>query len=159
MPMLMRRGFVPEEILPDHYLEGRDEVVLTWRQGRVLPQVAVFSFRPDVPPLIWDGRKQHEYRRNRAVSLAPGSLVLVYESAPVKAVTGCFVSGQVTVGDPSSLVRLERGESRRVAASFLEGATRASAIEVFDPVRFESPLALEPLTGLVRPPMSYAFLR
>lgn len=159
MPMLMRRGFVPEAVLPGHYRPDRDEVVLTWRQGRAVPQVAVFSFKPEVPPLLWDGRKRHEYRRNRAVSLQAGSLVLVYETSPVKAVSGCFLAGQVTVGSPEQLVRLERGESRRLAQGFLEGAARASAIEVVSPFHFATPLALEPLTGLARPPMSYAFLR
>lgn len=159
MSMLMRRGFVPEAVLVGHYRPDRDEVVLTWRQGRAVPEVAVFSFKPEVPPLLWDGRKQHEYRRNRAVSLEPGSLVIVYETAPVKAVTGCFIAGEVTVGDPARLVRLERGESRRLAQGFLAGATQASAIEVVSTFHFAAPLALEPLTGLGRPPMSYAFLR
>jgi len=159
MPMLLRRGFVPEAVLPEKYGPDRNEVVFVWRRRRRPPQVALFSFKPAVTPLLWDGRKRHEYRRNRAVTLAPGSVVLVYETAPVKAVTGLFFSGQVLVGEPKRLVRLETGESRRVAASFLKGAARASAIEVVDPICFAAPLALEPLTGMTRPPMSYAFLR
>jgi predicted transcriptional regulator/GNAT superfamily N-acetyltransferase len=158
MPFLMHRSFIPVDVEPDRYGEGRDEVVFRWEQGRRIPRAVVFSLKPEIAATIYGRTKRHEFRRAR-VSVPAGSLALVYETAPVMRVTGAFIAGDAIHGEPDELAWFERDEaSRELAFSYLTGAKTSSAIPIVRPWRFQVPLELEPITGLRRPPQSYAYV-
>lgn len=158
MPFLMRRSFLPVDVEPDRYGQGRDEVVFRWQHGRTVPRVVVFSLKPEIAQTIYAGTKKHEFRRAH-VNVPAGALALVYETAPVMRVTGAFICGDAVHGAADEIAWFERDEpSRELAFSYLAGAKTASAIPIRSPWRFTVPLELEPVSGLSRPPQSYAYV-
>ena len=125
-------------------------------------QVALMSIRPIYADRIFRGEKRFEIRR-RPVRLIPEALVLVYASAPVKAVVGAFTVKHVHVGSPETLWSKYSdgiGVSRLAYEQYLRGADVACAIEVDEIVSLpETPLAvLRAADEAFRPPQSYMFL-
>jgi predicted transcriptional regulator len=126
------------------------------------PQVALMSIRPVYADRILRGEKRFEIRR-RPVRLSPDALVLIYSSAPVKAVVGAFTVKQVHVGSPEGLWRKfsdSMGVAREAYRDYLQGVDRACAIEVSEIVLLpKTPLAdLRAADADFRPPQSYMFL-
>ena len=118
------------------------------------PRTWLLAIRPGFAAALYDGSKRFEYRRRR-VQIAPGDRILVYESAPVSAVTGEFHVGRVHSGAPESIVTQSGVELHRLEALYLEGAATASMIEATNPIRWE---LFEDVRayGLAKPPVSYA---
>jgi predicted transcriptional regulator len=120
------------------------------------------SIRPVYADRIFRGEKRFEIRR-RPVRLSPEALVLVYSSAPVKAVIGAFTVKHVHVDSPEALWRRYSdgmGVSRLAYRQYLRGVALACAIEVGEIVLLpETPLAdLRAADEAFRPPQSYMFL-
>jgi predicted transcriptional regulator len=120
------------------------------------------SIRPVYADRIFGGEKRFEIRR-RPVRLDPGALVLVYASAPVKAVVGAFTVKRVHVDSPEELWRRysdAMGVSRLAYKEYLRGTDLACAIEVDEIVLLpETPLSdLRTAHEAFRPPQSYMFL-
>jgi predicted transcriptional regulator len=112
------------------------------------------SIRPNFASALYDGSKRFEYRRRR-VRLATGDRVLVYESAPVSAVTGEFSVGEVRSGAPDQLVTESGVTLHGQEALYLHGAKTASMIEARNPVRWNTCTDVQ-AHGLAKPPVSYA---
>lgn len=106
---------------------------------------------------IYTGDKTSEFRRV-AVKVATPGVLYIYETAPVRKITGMAEIAGVTTGIPSEIIRyeadpVERDRLRR----YLSGAARASAIHLTNVRRFDEPMELTSL-GLTRPPQSYCRL-
>ena len=124
----------------------------------------MLSIRPTFANRILDGSKAVELRR-RPIGAPAGALVVIYASAPVKAVIGAArLGGQWT----ESLSAVWRAESARADVTreefdaYFEGATRAVAIQLLNPVRLDPPVTLNEMRERVpgfNPPQSFSFLR
>jgi predicted transcriptional regulator len=122
------------------------------------PTELVLSIRTPHLRRIISGDKQHEFRRRR-VSARAGDVVLVYEVAPVAAVTASFTVAEVVHGAVDDLLALERDEAARAhLAEYLSGCRCATALRVADARRLDRPLPLSAV-GLARAPQSWAFAR
>lgn len=126
------------------------------------PQVVLMSIRPMYADRILRGEKRFEIRR-RAVRLAPDDLVIVYASAPVKAVVGAFTVKRVHVDTPAFLWRRYSefmGVTRSAYQEYLRGTDLACAIEVRAVVSLPN-VGLDDLRAQqasFRPPQSYMFV-
>ncbi len=122
-------------------------------------RIALLSIHPRHAEAILDGRKLVELRRTR---LSPYiSHVLMYATAPVKAVVGCFEVGRIDEGTKNSIWKSHRqtcAVSRSEFRQYFDGASRAFAIEIARVYRFEDPVALVSLPGVSRPSQSFQCL-
>ncbi len=121
-------------------------------------QQILLAITPSFASLVYGGEKRYEFRRVR-MAAASGANVHLYEVAPVRAVTGSFIVGEVIYGTPDELIGLEQDASvRRRIYNYLLGATFATALQIIEPRKFHTPLAISNY-GLSRPPQSYIYLR
>ena len=124
---------------------------------------AIFAIHPRHAEAILDGRKRIELRV-RAPRLTPGTTVYLYSTAPVSAVVGGFVTGEVVEASARELWRISKDEAAVSAAefrSYLRGR-RGKAIRIVAPFRLRRPAPREEMTKLSPgyvPPQSVAVLR
>ena len=124
-------------------------------------KIVLMSIRPRYSRRIFDGQKRFELRRT-PVRLAAGDVVVVYESAPRKAIVGAFFVGEVHRRAVRCMWRdlgSELGVSDEEYWAYFDGAETAHAIEVCKVVEVD-PVPLEKLRERFdgfRPPQSYMF--
>lgn len=122
-------------------------------------RVALLSIHPRHAEAILSGRKRVELRR---VPVAPDTThVLVYATAPVKAVLGWFEVEGIDEDTRTSIWNSHRsvsGVSRREFRAYFAGAERAYAIRVGRTHRLRSPVGLESIPGVKRPPQSFQYV-
>jgi predicted transcriptional regulator len=107
---------------------------------------------------LYSREKHFEFRRQR-MDINPGDVVVIYETRPVKMVTGEFVVRAVHYGSPTQLKRRETNPGRRRSVgSYLNGARHPTALEIAKPRRYRRPKTLADL-GVSRAPVSYRRLR
>ena len=122
-------------------------------------RVAVLAIKPKYAETIYAGTKSWEFRK--VPPPVPG-LVLLYESAPVSAITGrvwlsakiqglkrivwAFISGQKMLG-------FEPGLTEQEFEAYVGKAESVAACFVSSPKRFDKPI---PLLNGVRPPQNWA---
>jgi len=123
--------------------------------------VYLISLKPVFARQIFEGTKKYELRR-KVGRIEPGSLLLVYESAPVKALTGVIEVGRVEVLEADVVVSMiRRGELEgcdEADVEYVIGERPVLVLEVVAYKRFPRPIGLEELRRLVpgfRPPLSY----
>lgn len=120
------------------------------------PDVLV-SIHPRHAARIYSGRKTREFRRVR-VRFTVGARVWLYETAPVRRVTGSVVLADVLLGGPE-LAQLETDPRGRLELEdYLRGAKHVTALIVTGAQRLAEPLTLD-VVGVSRAPQSYQFLR
>lgn len=98
----------------------------------------LLSIKPKYAQMIYDGTKRYEYRRRMPRKLNVGDTVYLYETAPVKAVTGYFIVGDggIVTTDRHLLWRMTKeyaGISRVEFLRYFHGDgvyVEASAIKV-----------------------------
>lgn len=114
----------------------------------------LLSIRPHHARRIFAGLKTAEFRRVRVRHRCP-SIIWIYETTPVRAVTGTVQLVGISFGDGADLCRFEEDAAERsVVRAYLDGAPHCSALHLGGPLRFDSPLALSDL-GVTRAPQSY----
>lgn len=90
---------------------------------------------------------------------------MIYASAPIQAVVGVARLGGQWAGSVSAVWRRESRRAdvtREEFNSYFEGATRAVAIELLNPVRLDPPVTLHEMREQVagfNPPQSFSYLR
>jgi predicted transcriptional regulator len=125
--------------------------------GIAAGRVALLSFTPFFAGALLAGRKTLEFRRG-PIRMAPGDLLVVYETAPVGMITGVALVGSVRSGTGGDLAALElSAELAGPTADYLAGAPRAVMLGIAAYERLDRPLSLAEL-GLDRPPRSYRWL-
>jgi predicted transcriptional regulator len=122
------------------------------------------SLRPVFAQLILSGQKTVEVRRVVPRSVQRGSMVLLYESTPVKAWTGiCFFDG-ISIGRPETIWRKlggATGLAKREFIAYLDGREKAVALHVSRPVTFARPVPLAEIRDTweaFHPPQSFLYL-
>ncbi|MFD4945937.1 ASCH domain-containing protein [Streptomyces sp. NPDC058409] len=123
----------------------------------------LLSVHPRFATAILAGAKTVEVRRQR-VAAPPGTPVLLYATAPTKAIVGMARIASVQVATPRevwSASRTRAGISRREYDTYMDGAVQASGLTLEAPVTFETPVPLTALraSGAFHPPQSYRYLR
>ena len=126
-------------------------------------RAVVFAVRPPLAEALVDGSKGFEFRRVRPM-LSPGDVAYVYSTAPVQAIIGSFICGDLFYGRPETLWRKlgsAANTPRPVFRDYFQGSQMASAIEVTKPCAWATPLSLVLIRRRIpdfRPPQSYKFL-
>lgn len=108
----------------------------------------LFSIRPEYCTRIFDGKKTVELRRRVSPKIPLGSLMLIYETSPTKAVTGSAVISGVTslpLADLWTIAKAQGGINSEAFDSYFAGMTDGYAIDLCRPRRFEIPVSLSRL--------------
>jgi len=126
-------------------------------------KIVLMSIKPRFAEEILTGVKRFELRAGSGI--ASGYRVILYASAPIKAVVGEFTSGSVIIGSYEEVEEFMRSISVTGVSnedfSYIRGKKRrVMAIEVLNPIKYCNPISLEELRrlGLRNPPRSYQFL-
>ena len=121
----------------------------------------MLSIKPNYADMILDGEKTVEYRKS-CRCIKQGTPVLLYATAPVKAVVGHFVAGEILHAPPSVLWRRTNGRGgidKRTFQQYFGDASNGTAIVAREPVRWPIPTPIDEL-GCIgtpsRPPRSHA---
>ena len=128
-----------------------------------MKNVLLLSIKPQYAKKIFDGSKTVELRRIKPKHLKDGDLILVYESAPVKALVGAFEVEKViedSIGRLWKKVENKSAISRDEYDSYFEGASTGVGIFVRDVWKLPSPISLENLKQepyLFTPPQSFRY--
>ncbi|MFE3694580.1 ASCH domain-containing protein, partial [Streptomyces sp. NPDC059129] len=104
----------------------------------------LLSVHPRFATAILAGTKTVEVRRQR-VAAPPGTLVLLYATAPTMAIVGLARISSVRVASPRevwSASRTKTGISRREYDAYMSGALQASGLSLEAPVTFDAPVPL-----------------
>ncbi len=123
----------------------------------------LLSIRPEYATKIFDGSKTVELRRVRP-RLTSGDLVLVYASAPVKALLGAFEVAKVVEAPPAQLwtqVQEKAGLTHDQFDQYFDGAKQGYGIFLKRKWSLAEPVALDVLRKRqtnFRPPQSYHYL-
>ncbi|MEW9518760.1 ASCH domain-containing protein [Streptomyces tubercidicus] len=123
----------------------------------------LLSVHPRFATAILAGSKTVEVRRQR-VAAPPGTLVLLYATAPTMALVGMARIAAVHVASPKevwSAHRTQTGISRREYDAYMTGATQASGLTMEAPHSFDEPVTLSALraAGAFHPPQSYRYMK
>lgn len=114
----------------------------------------LLSVRPYHAHRIFAGLKTAEFRRVRVRQQCP-TTIWIYETAPVRAVTGTVQLKGISFGHGDDLCMFEANAAERTALkAYLAGARQCSALHLGLAVRFDRPLTLSDL-GVMRAPQSY----
>ena len=127
--------------------------------------VCLMSIKPKWAKELYSGKKTVEFRKN---SPPVGSLVFLYESTPVKAVTGCFIVESIFIGPAyrvwyqcSTATDWKPGSVRNADLVAYAGGKSATccAILVMSPWRFSQDDSVLLEKYAVIPPRSWQRLR
>jgi len=124
-------------------------------------RVALISINPEYAMKIISGEKRLEFRRSWTT--APVDMLAIYATSPVKRIVAVTEVKEVFSGSRTYIWNLSRtmggGISRRKLFGYLQGKTKATAIEL---------AAIKPINGGVdprklfggnfRPPQSFRYL-
>jgi predicted transcriptional regulator len=122
-------------------------------------RIALLSIHPRHADNILNGSKAVELRR---VPISDEtSHVVIYATSPVCAVVGWFEVEGVDRASRSAIWETHgatTGVTRREFRRYFEGAAHAVAIRVRRPTRLATPVALDSIPGVSRPPQSFQYL-
>jgi len=123
-------------------------------------RTALMSIRPRFASAILDGSKRVEFRKR---PLAPDvDMVVIYTTAPVKAVTGEFRVVEQVSGTPEEIWRQFSdvgGIDPDAFFDYYEGHSQAVSILIGSVVAYDAPKALDAVDPGARPPQSFKYLR
>jgi predicted transcriptional regulator len=128
-----------------------------------LSNTAIISLKPKYAKKLFEGEKKIELRRTRT-RLQTNDLVLVYVSAPVKALTGAFRVKNLIEDLPNNLWSITQDGAAITREEFDEyyaGATRGVAIFIEEVFVFSQAINLENLRRkwpTFFPPQIYRYL-
>lgn len=126
-------------------------------------QVILMSIKPKYAEQIIRGSKTVELRRV-APNLHKSAVILIYESAPVKAITGYAFITEITKSSPSEAWAQHAGKaqiSKHDFDEYYQGADQAFVIHLKEAARLLEPISLADLRSeqiLFNPPQSYRYL-
>lgn len=122
-------------------------------------RVALLSIHPRHAESILSGRKRVELRRVPVAS--DTTHVLVYATAPAKAIVGWFEVEGIDEDTRTNIWNAHRsvsGVSRREFRTYFAGAARAYAIRVGQAHRLQVPVSVDAIPGVKRPPQSFQYV-
>jgi predicted transcriptional regulator len=126
-------------------------------------EVILMSIKPKYAEKIIFGSKTIELRRV-APNLDKSEIILIYESSPVKAITGYAFISSITKSSPEEVWNLFSREtqiSKDDFDTYYNGTEHAFAIHITNATPFVVPISLADLRSeniLTNPPQSYRYL-
>jgi predicted transcriptional regulator len=122
----------------------------------------LLSLRPRFAEAILGGAKTTELRR-RPIKASPGTVVVLYASAPTMAIVGTAVLVDIVALSPHTAWRRYRHTLSLSWPEFIEylaGAERAHLLRLDDVKELDRPLTLQSLrrTAPFQPPQSFRYL-
>lgn len=126
--------------------------------------LVIMSIHPKYAEKIFSGNKQVELRRSRP-AFSPGTIVLVYSTAPVQKIEGFFIVSDIIEDDPDGLWNDYAelcGVTEQEYDAYFSGALRSYGLLVSKAFRFSNPIPLHKLQKMYpsfSPPQSYQYLR
>lgn len=121
----------------------------------------LLSIKPKYAKMIWEGKKTVEFRRNLPYSAKMWDSALIYESRPVRMITG-YVDVIVNWGSPNIIWGAfgERGGIDRAEYDrYVEGCKSVFVLEIYNPPRrFENPIPLS-WCSVGRAPQSWRYIQ
>lgn len=127
--------------------------------SRAAERVALMSIHPHYAEAILKGTKRIEFRK-RALACDVRTVV-VYATAPVKAIVGEFTIDDIVVATPTRLWNLHGsvgGIDRSSYREYYAGSTRAAGILVKASRRYKRPVPLAELSPMPTTPQSFSYL-
>jgi predicted transcriptional regulator len=103
---------------------------------------------------ILEGSKKWELRRRRP-SIDPGDVVVLYATAPLQAVVGSFVAGEILSGSPRAIWDSVRAGIGSPRSGYFDAFGDASVVHA---IRVERPRRLNPYTPRFRVGQGWRFL-
>lgn len=150
----------------NHHIEPVDERQLSLpifehdapRRGRDV----IFSIKPEYSRKIVSGQKTIELRRRFPMSVRAGTVALIYETSPTRALSGIAEIGHIYKQTPAEAWTSygKRACIRRVDFdSYFEGAENAFAIELRNARPLRRPIELDELRARFsfKPPQSFLY--
>lgn len=131
--------------------------------SHLVRKIVLISIRPVFVQRIFDGSKKVELRRVKP-KIQSGDVVVIYATAPVKAVVGWFEVSDIVSESPPllwSLVSDKAGVTFDEFSRYYEGAGRAIGIECRNAQQLSQPLKLDYLRQYwhsFTPPQLYRYL-
>ncbi len=123
--------------------------------------VYLLSIKPQFAEQIYKGVKKYELRR-KIGDLKPNSYLIIYESAPVKAVTGIIKTGNIRVLSPREVEALVLAGKLEGCGEedlkYIAGHRPVLVIEIVEYTKLKRALKLEELRTIIdgfKPPLSY----
>ena len=126
-------------------------------------RVLLLSIKPEYANLIFAGTKRVELRRVRP-QLSRGDRIMIYVTAPVRALWAAVTVDRVVEAKPSALWALVKGDaglSRKQFDDYFRGATTGYAIFLTGAALLARPVGLDMLRALwgrFHPPRSHIYL-
>lgn len=124
----------------------------------------LLSIKPEYAGRIYARQKRYEYRKAlpKRLEILGENRILLYETAPVKLVTGWFRIASISSGTPKAIwdgTNEFAGISGYKYFLYYKDSQAAFAFKVDEENihRFDTPIPIESL-GLKRPPQSYAYI-
>lgn len=126
---------------------------------RTTGRVVLLSIHPHFADAILRGNKRVELRRK---PVAPDvTHVVIYATAPVKAIVGSFEIKSIDQGSKTSIWNIHgpvTGVTRREFWNYFKGSSRAVAIRITKPSRLQRPVPINSISGVTRPPQSFQYV-
>jgi len=126
--------------------------------------LVILSIHPEYAEKIFSGIKQIELRRSRP-KFSPGTIVLVYSTAPVQKIEGFFIVSQIIENTPESLWNDYSdlcGVTEDEYQTYFNEALQSYGLFVSKAIRFPRPISLHDFQDICPgffPPQSYRYLR
>lgn len=121
----------------------------------------LLSIKPEYAHKILDGEKLFEFRKS-AFKNPLVSTVVIYATLPVGKVIGEFQVDGVFSDLPSNVWKLTEtnaGISEFFFNKYFEGKTKAYAIKISNPIRYDEPLELSEIVRSGVAPQSFCYLK
>ena len=124
----------------------------------------LMSIKPKYSQQIFSGQKKYELRKT-ALKKQEDNVVIVYESAPTKAIVGFFIIKAILRNSPRAIwdaFKEELGISREDFFEYFKEKERAYAIKISHPEKFKRTITLQELRKIDeswRPPQSYYYIK
>lgn len=123
------------------------------------------SIKPIFAKQIYDKVKGYELRR-KLFPIFEGDHIILYETAPVKSITGEFIAGEVKELNSDKVVNLIRKGLLRgcneLDIPYVIGERKVLVIEVKSPRAFKCSLSLDDIKNIIKdfhPPRSYFVIK
>jgi len=124
----------------------------------------LMSIKPVFAEEILRGRKKFEVRA-RVSGISSGDRVIIYASAPVKAIVGEFTAGRIIIGSGEAMWRFLTSGDYGISSldePYIKPKRRVMAIEVLNPRRYRNPITLSEIRQFIpefMPPISFIELK
>lgn len=126
-------------------------------------RAVLMSIKPKYAKKIISGSKTVELRRVAPKVNSP-TIILIYESTPIKAITSYAILNSITIENPPKLWEMFSDEvqiSKDEFDIYYMGAEKAYALHISDAKTLSKPIKLEELRSqnfLAHPPQSYRYI-